>query len=370
MHIKCRVLDLLSVFLSKQSSNPLVLNIMIPLLSLIDKTRDKKMLNLVHKAESIINQLVKTKELPFFEDTKIVADIMSEIFDYSKKIKDKRINRITSEVIMYLVKVYRHANIEKPYPMGNLIDTIKEKLTEIFKLYFKTRRGTYDIEFFYPFFKSPLLGWELIDMLVEIQSKSRNPFQLAKIFELYQMVSATFHELPDVDLAYSKLPLMVGSFQKFCEKTDIKAKHVRPALQAMNHIFNLFIKNDEQKTRPLISSVQVFLPPLCARPVISTSVPVRNIFKQTMEIVSGQPYDPPPITKKRKIEKTMTKKKMKKLLKKGLSIENPPKKVKRNKEKYNKNKKKSTENRRLLTTESNQPPKNIDIRFKLLAHLI
>jgi len=239
----------------------------------------------------------------------------------------KKVNHLTSELIMYLVKVYRRANIDKPNPFEDLIDDLKEKIIECFKIFFKNRRGVYDIEFFLPFFKQyPTLAWELIGVISDIIELARNPFQRHKLFECYKTVSTTLPELTDIEIAFSKFPIMIKTFELFCGG-ELKTKQVRPVLSMMNNVFLIFLKKDEERARSIISPVKEFLPPLVSNSHLSSSAPIRNLYKQTMELVTGGKFDPPPLTKKRKPVKKETKKQLKKRLKKEGIL---PKKSKKN----------------------------------------
>jgi DNA polymerase phi len=66
IHFKLRVLDLLDIFIKKQSSSPLILDLILPLLSLIRNGQGHTdMTPLVNRAENLFrNKLCKTKEYP------------------------------------------------------------------------------------------------------------------------------------------------------------------------------------------------------------------------------------------------------------------------------------------------------------------
>ncbi|KAF9993768.1 DNA-directed DNA polymerase [Entomortierella chlamydospora] len=105
IHFKNKVLDLLELYIKKQSSNELVLDLIVPLLSLvlIPSASNKP----VHDKISALlrNKLAKIKDYPRECDDEHVFEILTQVHELAKKSPDAKFSGLCGDLSLLLVKV-------------------------------------------------------------------------------------------------------------------------------------------------------------------------------------------------------------------------------------------------------------------------
>ncbi|KAJ3154275.1 hypothetical protein HDU89_008342 [Geranomyces variabilis] len=112
MHFKYRVVDLLEVFIRKASDNPLIIELIMPLLNLLTTTgRSADDQELHVKLESLVkNKLFKIKDVP--SEPQLDADravsILNEVHAYARKASDGTTVALCSGASLLLVRILSH----------------------------------------------------------------------------------------------------------------------------------------------------------------------------------------------------------------------------------------------------------------------
>ncbi|KAF9105234.1 DNA-directed DNA polymerase [Mortierella sp. AM989] len=113
IHFKNKVLDLLELYIKKQSSNELVLDLIVPLLSLvlIPSASNKP----VHDKISALlrNKLAKIKDYPRECDDEHVFEILTQVHELAKKSPDAKFSGLCGDLSLLLVKVLIGGQDEK-----------------------------------------------------------------------------------------------------------------------------------------------------------------------------------------------------------------------------------------------------------------
>ncbi|KAF8933972.1 DNA-directed DNA polymerase [Podila verticillata] len=113
IHFKNKVLDLLELYVKKQSSNELVLDLIVPLLSLvlIPSASNKP----VHDKISALlrNKLAKIKDYPREYDEEHVFEILTQVHELAKKSPDAKFAGLCGDLSLLLVKVLIGGQDEK-----------------------------------------------------------------------------------------------------------------------------------------------------------------------------------------------------------------------------------------------------------------
>ncbi|KAG0348544.1 DNA-directed DNA polymerase [Podila humilis] len=125
VHFKNKVLDLLEIYIKKQSSNALVLELIVPLLSLvfIPSASNKP----VHDKISALlrNKLAKIKDYPRECDDEHVFEILSQVHELAKKSPDAKFSALCGDLSLLLVKVLIGGQDEKT-AVGETSSTMPE----------------------------------------------------------------------------------------------------------------------------------------------------------------------------------------------------------------------------------------------------
>ncbi|KAG0370575.1 DNA-directed DNA polymerase [Gamsiella multidivaricata] len=113
IHFKNKVLDLLELYIKKQSSNALVLELIVPLLSLvlIPSASNKP----VHDKISALlrNKLAKIKDYPRECDDEHVFEILSQVHELAKKSPDAKFSGLCGDLSLLLVKALNGGQDDK-----------------------------------------------------------------------------------------------------------------------------------------------------------------------------------------------------------------------------------------------------------------
>ncbi|KAG0239379.1 DNA polymerase phi-domain-containing protein [Mortierella sp. GBAus27b] len=113
IHFKNKVLDLLELYIKKQSSNELVLELIVPLLSLvlIPSASNKP----VHDKISALlrNKLAKIKDYPRECDDEHVFEILTQVHELAKKSPDAKFSALCGDLSLLLIKVLIGGQDEK-----------------------------------------------------------------------------------------------------------------------------------------------------------------------------------------------------------------------------------------------------------------
>ncbi|KAG5519932.1 hypothetical protein PMAC_000209 [Pneumocystis sp. 'macacae'] len=117
IEFKSKVLDILDIFLKARDQDPIIFNLIVPLLVLIRTTSNDIVLN---KARNLIgNRLCKAKINIDDVNIEIVSDLLKQVHDDGLKIKKKTLGTAHSQCSIFLIKIIISKDI-------NLINRVLE----------------------------------------------------------------------------------------------------------------------------------------------------------------------------------------------------------------------------------------------------
>jgi len=261
LHYKLRVMDLIEIFIKKQPKNPLILQIMNPLLEVLKSTSSKNEQVLFQRTMGILkNKLCQLHEYPEASSLNVedTHNQIKDLFDVSKTMMSLQISNAVGLAIVYLVRVLRGSveskgpsvpetrgqrkkrkakaeaedDVEKPSDGGCLdedvlISCCKDVLSD-----FMTKRSSHVQPAIFKELmqRFPSLGWKIGMLLPEYLYTACNTFRKMKACELLQNMLSKKHAsysdsmeqiLPSLSTGISKVLL-------YSSETDcsLKARHV------------------------------------------------------------------------------------------------------------------------------------------------
>ncbi|KAF9969908.1 DNA-directed DNA polymerase [Actinomortierella ambigua] len=252
VHFKNKVLDLLELFVKKQSHNELVLELIVPLMSLVlvPSTSNKP----VHdKINALLrNKLAKIKDYPRECNEEHVFEILTQVHELAKKAPDAKFSSLCGELSLLLVKVLIGGEdsatilVESKAPAAgkkkgkskettaNALDANQQRIVSLYIASlqeFMTRKNSnLSAKLFLEFIERfPHLAWHLSATLLDFMSPKAavKSFRQAKAFD---MMAALVKRLankknPEFEqLFLNTLPLIQESFQETVERTLAQAQ--------------------------------------------------------------------------------------------------------------------------------------------------
>ncbi|TDL27573.1 hypothetical protein BD410DRAFT_762651 [Rickenella mellea] len=178
-HFKNRVLDLVDIFIRKQPSNPLTVQLILPMVEVIMGTGpDERQLS--DKATGIVrSRFGKPKEFPPNIDNRVGADTLKTLHSKARRAHSSDMVVTLSQCSVYMAKCML------PSGEASLLDVYKESFVD-----FATRKGSsLHPSFFLDFIRRfPSHGWALRRELLELASKSVNSYRQSQMFHLIQVI--------------------------------------------------------------------------------------------------------------------------------------------------------------------------------------
>ncbi|CAG8615223.1 13601_t:CDS:2, partial [Ambispora leptoticha] len=207
IHFKNKVLDLLEIFIRKQPSNPLVFNLILPLLDVALKTNSSSD-QVANKARGLlVNKLCKSKKYPEAftlddedhseEDDKPVLEILKEVHQLAKKASSNLILEACSNLCGYLAKAliryYENLTNSKTskntQPSSQLYSKIIEIYRESLNDFMIRKKSRLNTGFFYELTRFPEVSWLLIDDLLEFTTHPEKVQNVFRFVQSYEMTS-------------------------------------------------------------------------------------------------------------------------------------------------------------------------------------
>lgn len=214
-HFKLRVLDLITIFIKEQPTDPKIISLVKPMLSSIQASQNKKELSVIrNKTISIFkSKLCQSKEHPKKDiDSDEVHKTMTDILEMAKQSNSSaNFVELVSQGLIYLVKVLRgNVDTKGPSPLKTRsqrkrkVDTSTKKATttitrmsssdeaKVVELYedaldhFMTKKkSVLQIKIFQEFInRFPNIAWKLAPSLSKHLNSACNNFRKAKCTEL------------------------------------------------------------------------------------------------------------------------------------------------------------------------------------------
>eukprot|EP01130_Rhizamoeba_saxonica_P018078 TRINITY_DN8956_c0_g1_i1.p1 TRINITY_DN8956_c0_g1~~TRINITY_DN8956_c0_g1_i1.p1 ORF type:complete len:1106 (-),score=257.60 TRINITY_DN8956_c0_g1_i1:111-3428(-) len=286
---KFRVLDLITIFITRQASNPIIFNAVLPLLDAYDVNPDRTDRPLHQKLCTVfLNKLCKNKRFPrgVVVDTEVLDGILQETFKRALHIKDPTQMKMCLYSILYVVKVYKHAGPENDNILGNLnLELFRELLEESHTMFMKSSNIGIDKDFFLTLVKrSPVLGWNLVEILSNIDN-GKNMWRKLLAFEYFIVLSQSSEPIPS-ELIEESAPFIILALKNVGQEKSLKAKFLKTILRSMKCIVTFCIKNlSQEMTLELFGEIEDILEGIISRPEFNNSYVNKNSVKNILELL-------------------------------------------------------------------------------------
>eukprot|EP00124_Ichthyophonus_hoferi_P001015 Ihof_evm10s45 gene=Ihof_evmTU10s45 len=280
LHFKMRTLDLLEIFLRKQPTNPLIMDLILPLLDAYKSVPTvKSYIVLKDRLYGIIvNKLCKLKECPHVPAIAVsfVNQTLDELFTAAYRATDKRILSVVSQCILLCLRVCIGGSGHEPSPLktramrkrqapedaahkderslGKLdLPHVQELYLNALTQCLSKRHSNISSTFFMETFKRyPVLALALVPQVTAACKTAVEPFAQTQAVALLECVyRAAVGDSVDqtVTLCQQTQPwieTLVRSFAKG-ENSKLKSKHVKAAVKTLLRILHLVNKRLNKK---------------------------------------------------------------------------------------------------------------------------
>lgn len=173
-NFKNRVLDLIDIFVKKQSTSPLIIRLILPLVELTVATGpDEK--QLADKATGILRSRIgKSKDVPSSVPTEDAATALEELHTLARKASTPEVLATLNQCSIYLSRVLLHHDASEP-----VLKAYRESLTD-----FVSRKASrLNPPFVGDFVKRyPQAAWSIRDDFVQAPGAALNGFRQAQAF--------------------------------------------------------------------------------------------------------------------------------------------------------------------------------------------
>lgn len=177
VHFKTRILDLFDTYIRKQSSNPLVLNTVMPLLRLVRRSGDEAVLST--KTSGIIrSRFDKPKEVPTTDVARATA-ILGEVHNFARRANSNELASAAASCSLFVARSIAQSDPKSTAVAETYAATVND---------YMTRKGSLvRVPFMRDYIKRfPLQAWpmrrEVLDFLQ--QGKGHHPFRQLQMYEL------------------------------------------------------------------------------------------------------------------------------------------------------------------------------------------
>lgn len=204
IHFKARILDLYDVYAKKQPSNPLVIELVVPLLSII-KNSGNAAAALSNKASSVIrSRFNKVKELPLVSSAKEGQEVLTKIHDLARKTYSAEFTNLCTICSLFVAR-----SIDTSAAVHVYSKTVDEYMTH--------KQTQLHANFLTEFFKRhPQRAWSLHSTILPYLA----PGKAVNIYRqnvAYELISLFAPQLPAIHKSHAKevdsmIPKTVDAF--------------------------------------------------------------------------------------------------------------------------------------------------------------
>ncbi|KND01937.1 DNA-directed DNA polymerase [Spizellomyces punctatus DAOM BR117] len=217
LHFKLRVVDLLDIFLRKSPQNPLVIELIMPLIKLItstsrstdDKDLHEKLLSLAK------NKLFRLREVPTEPALNVdrAVEVLKEVHEYARRATDATLFGLCNGASLLLTRILSH--VKEPIPKKEVKKTPKKRKVEtkeapdtkpmsrVASVYqetlsdFMTKNKTRvkPVIFLDLINRYPVYAWELLPSLVDFTSESVDA-KAYNLVQAYNIISRIMKQAP------------------------------------------------------------------------------------------------------------------------------------------------------------------------------
>ncbi|ORX59850.1 hypothetical protein BCR36DRAFT_315879 [Piromyces finnis] len=242
LHFKFKVLEMLDIFIKKQSTNVLVLELVMPLLHLVKQLYGShEQQQLYERVQSLLkNKLLKIKDYPKNDDvnTEELFNLLEEVNKFAEKCSEPELCNLAGEASIFVVKVILGNNVQKVESSPKKAKKAKSEDTA-------TANNTH------PNYDSKILKrlakfhGDLLEKFMTKNHTNLRPGQFTMIIQRYPMVAWEFVDVMVDYLSPKPLP----------NSNTIKVFQLSQAYRFLEILFNTLSKQDEEKYVAKIKSI-------------------------------------------------------------------------------------------------------------------
>ncbi|KAG7452647.1 uncharacterized protein BT62DRAFT_958631 [Guyanagaster necrorhizus] len=238
-HFKNRVLDLVDLFVKKQPSSPLVINLILPLVDLtISSGTDEQQLS--DKAKGILRSRIgKAKNMPAAPVAQVTS-IVQSLHAHARKARSSELLPTLSSCSLYLAKV-----LVAQQGVTQVLDTYRESLVD----YLTRKNSALNLNFFQELMvQFPALGWRLRQDIVDSSKKAINVYRQCQALHLIHGLVAQLSsiETSDADVVGFMTALREALHELMNDACDDKAS---VNTTQMRDLFKLALLSIRQTSR-------------------------------------------------------------------------------------------------------------------------
>lgn len=180
-HFKIRVLDLVDIFVKKQSSDPLILRFITPLVEIVINTGSDEQ-QLSEKTKGILSNRLAPKlgQLPSNVSQSELAKSYLDVHNYARRVHDSGLQTALKSCSLHLTKRLLNAGA-----VDVVTNTYRASLTD----FFTRKNSALQPAFFEDFFRqNRSIGWELRQDVLEGSSKALNGYRQCQAFQFLHLL--------------------------------------------------------------------------------------------------------------------------------------------------------------------------------------
>ncbi|KAH7107409.1 DNA polymerase phi-domain-containing protein [Auriculariales sp. MPI-PUGE-AT-0066] len=292
-HFKNRVLDLVDIYIRKESTSPHIPTIVLPLLDLITGTgQDEKQLQ--EKTAGILrSRLSKTKELPRLQDLSEARDVFAQLHSHARRSRSGAVVGVISQCTVYIARVLVHNGD------GTLVSQV---YGESLKDYATRKASSLNAAFFLEFVKRlPQQAFGTGEALIDAMRKPHNFYRATQLFNVFQAVASQLSQ-EQLKQSLSKLcpafcDVLYGTISSACtdepapkaaqlrDVTKVGYSYMRASKRADLSAAAFEKLWDGPRLRALVDTVKG-----CER--FKTAAALHSSLRQMSGLVSGQASQP------------------------------------------------------------------------------
>ncbi|EIW60756.1 DNA-directed DNA polymerase [Trametes versicolor FP-101664 SS1] len=188
-HFKNRVLDLIDIFVKKQSTSPLIIRLILPLIELTVATGpDEK--QLADKATGILRSRIgKSKDVPTSVPKEDAAKTLEELHTLARKASTPEVLTTLNQCSIYLSRVLLHHDASEP-----VLKAYRESLTDFVSRKASRLNPTFVGDFVKRY---PQAAWSIRDDFVQAPGVALNGFRQAQAFHFINTLVNQLQALGD-----------------------------------------------------------------------------------------------------------------------------------------------------------------------------
>ncbi|KAJ3538218.1 hypothetical protein NM688_g6552 [Phlebia brevispora] len=228
-HYKNRVLDLLDTYIKKQSTNPLILRLVLPLVDLVMSSGSDEQ-QLADKTTGILRSRIgKAKEIPSDIDSEQAAEILRGLHAHARKAVSSEMLTTLSQCSLFITKCLLHAQVEAP-----VLDAYGASLAD----FVKRKASRLNTNFFQDLIRRhPSVAWGIRTQLLEVGADAVNDYRRTQVFLLLQTL---FGQLPTLGDKHDEIlefvgalrPVIQATIRAACEDGHLTAPQMKEVLKA------------------------------------------------------------------------------------------------------------------------------------------